>query len=292
MATFVVSHEAPLVSYLVAASIKLRYGRQARIHVIEHYSGLRSPERMPWCGVSTVSHERIAEWEFLLLTVLRGVLRDVLLFVESIHIKEPPRTPGWECDPDHSTIWAIESASRYAFGIFYRIDMLLATLRLFLQNASNVSFSSIKGPLRPQDVEALRLYFGTDCVFIKFEEANLGGSSPYGLNSHGVCSVNIARNHVNNHQTSKLKKMEDVYLPEAIWFPLYRASMGVFADAIFTHYVDASKPSKLIHISPLSHEYDGNHICMHLDLLWGLRACGYALDCIQHLVPAPPATRL
>lgn len=289
MTTFVVSHVAPLVSYLTAVSLKLRYGRLTRLHVIEHYRGPETQRSTIWCGVSTLSHERINEWEFLLLAVLGGVLREALLFVDSIHIKDPLRQPNWTVESEKPNIRASESKIGKGFGIFYRPDVVLAALRLFLESSPNVSFSSMRGPLQPRDLESFKFSYGLDCIFVIFEQERCARPSHYTVpRSHGICTVNIesSSQYFNNHET------KEICLPHTIWFPMYRAAAGLFTEALFVHSIEATQKLCVIHISSLTQVIDAATICTYLDLLWGLRACGYALQCVLRLGPSTATTRL
>lgn len=292
MRTFVVCHSVPLVAYLVAATLRIYFGRLVNIYIIERtFPNLNSNDSSVWCGVSTVSIGRIPHWKSLEHLLLGGILRDVLIQVDSIHIHEQSETQYKFSKP---IINATESINGSVFGIFYHPRMVTDRLRQFLANSPNTFFLSSNS--RDQSFlnhNALPSKFVLDLVWLDFEGSTeryqVGErleQAPAPCSKFGTCSARILAN--SRRRVFANSYSEPLVIPDVLWLPMYRASAGVFGELIFTHERNISMSQSHFRIATSNSNSTQFGICLKNDLLWGIRACGYVIECLRELPESAP----
>lgn len=287
MRTYVVCHSVTLVAYLVAATLRIRFGRLVNIYIIERFSPItNSSNSSVWCGVSTVSIGRIPFWDSLKYLLLAGILRDVLIEVDSIHIHEQGENQHQENKP---IISARESLADSVFGIFYHPQLVIDRLKQFLAYSPNVFFLSTHRHKRDAlNYTALPLEFTSDLVWIDFEDS--GGvqlnerseQAPY-----STCTARILTNR-QKHKPEIFRAQEPMIIIDALWLPMYRASAGLFGELMLTHESTIGLRRSFIRISNSNLSNAKYEKCMNFDLLWGIRACGYVLECLKEIPDSVP----
>lgn len=287
MKTLVVCHYVPLVTYLVAATLKLKFGRLVNIHIIERVVPNQNHSlSSTWCGVSTVSIGRILHWDTLERLLLAGILRDVLIKVDSIHIHEQGESQNKNNSP---IINATESVSGSVFGIFYHPQLVIDRLKQFLANSPNVFFLSshyhsqgfLSHTLLPPK-------FLSDLVWVDFDGP--GGFQLDGRQEKAQSVTCNARVLINpqRHNSTKFNSQEHMVTFEVLWLPMFRASTGVFSDLMLTHKWTMGVNHSHVRILNSNLNSAQHEKSLNSDLLWGLRASGYVLECFEGLhYPVP-----
>lgn len=257
MSTFVVCHHSKLVAYLVATSLRLLHGRATPIHVIELEIENVVPEL--WCGVSTISHERIPNWTFLQLRILFKVLRPALVFVDSIHVRKG-RSSG-----QRDTVEAVESTRGSYFGIVYDVHAVLDTLRQFLLNSPNTFLSGSRLPIQILKQNFDR-QFGPDSVWMEFDDFGVHGltTAPFPMANTSSARVQLSQNTPWPSTNSAFE------IRNFIWFPLARTFQMVSDDNLPHYGENDTKGSG-------NHTYNYTAIA-HSDLMWALTVCGASLQ--------------
>lgn len=266
MSTFVVCHHSKLVAYLVATSLRLLHGRATPIHVIE----LEVEYVVPglWCGVSTISHERVPNWTFLQLQILLQVLRPALVFVDSIHVRKG-RSSG-----QRDTVEAVESTRGSYFGIIYDVHVVLDTLRQFLLNSPNTFLSGSRLPIQILR-QNLDRQFGPDSIWMEFDDFGVHGLSTSPFPMANTCSARIQLSQ-NTPWPSSHSAFE---IRNFIWFPLARIFQMGSGDNLPQCGENDTTGS-------VNHLYNYTAIARS-DLMWALTVCGASLQRLKTMSLEP-----
>lgn len=270
MPAFVVAHRHALVSYVVAAALRICYGRGVGILIVEVFSHEASPSRSgPWCGASTVSNHRISQWALLRDLLLAGVLANSVMFLDSIHIKDPgdaafgPRSGPWQ---QRLRLTVRQGAPASSLAVFYHPEMVVSALKQFLLGCANVSFTSVWDPEAIPMVVKQMLFKSASVVVVNFLAAG-----------HRVpTDMDVLVN-------SRLSSVEGTSagLPSAVlWLPLFRGAAGMFGEAIFTSSVTQHENVVEMRVGAMNMNPADLEFAQRFDLLYAVKACDYVLGSI------------
>lgn len=246
MPTVVVSHSQALAAYLVAASLRLYFpSRNFKIIVVESLDTNLTSQ--PYCGISTVSNQRLVHGEFFKNAFFRGVLQSALSFLGSIQIHSLGRTEHPDFPQNQHGIRATIGLPDQHIALLYHPQILLHRLRQSLLADPLVTFLSVPNRNAVSQVRA--------DLYITFAP---------GEGNNKMDNLDLTAH-------SCLCPVEGLSAP-VLWLPLFKATTQMF-EAIFTNTLSSSVLE--IHTVNLNN----NEICFasRYDLNHGIKACDYVL---------------
>lgn len=269
MTTFLISHRSTFVAYLVAAAIRL-YFRQRTIHiVIVEIFDKNNLALRPWCGVSALSNLRMQFFGFLSQSLLGGVLGNAVRFVDSIHIKENPRSfspesPGWA---QASRLVAHVNTVERFLAVFYHPTVVVDSLRRYL-TSPNVSFMSVQNENGVAGAVRAIQNSQNDVYWIDFPTSP-GQAADIGLLVHS--------------SVTSVEYLGGAGPPAILWLPLFRAAANMFSEPIFSSALTKYDRITKLSVKAINLSDKDTQFALQYDLVHALKACDYVLQTVDSM---------
>ena len=276
MLTFVVSHQSPLVSHLVAFCLQQYFGRTIKIFVVDLFDVSRLERGVePWCGVSTISSLRGNHWEFLEKSVLYGTLRECLIPLNRIQVTDRPGNrslnPDLPFGSQQLTIVAhiLPNDSAHS-GLIYHPDIVVGTLRHIFANSSNIFFTLA---LLEQAVLSMILQLPGEVVWINFGSPLLRAGNDSMVIQSKLSSFKpiLPQPHLS---------LRSVLPRTILWIPLLRAILGLNAETNLQYHQRNMGRVRVCNIHAPAENSITGVINQRCDLLYCLKICNFVLDCV------------
>lgn len=269
MPTVIISHRLSLVGCLVAAALRLYFqARNLKIIVVESLD--TSFTSQPFCGISTISNQRLAYNAFLQRAFFQGLLAPSLTFLESIQIHNSPLSRPEFPNSQHKVLACLGLPAQF-LALVYHPQVLLNSLRQSLSADPLITFLSVL------DRGAIAQLQG-DC-YINFSPGEYNNKTEnLDLAAHSCLFPMELR------QQLVLLLLQQA--PPMLWLPSFKASTQMF-EAIFTSTASSTRASLNIEVHSVNLNIHENSFASRYDLNHGIKACDYVLQLMESL-----ATRL
>lgn len=282
MLTFVVSHESELVCCLVALCIQIYYGRTVRIFIVNVLDRTRVQRGItPWCGVSTISSFRGTHWDFIRNRILYGVLKNSLVPLDNIRLSDSPQnrtlSPDFPLGSQQLTIFARVSDFRVHSGLFYHPELLIQVLKHYFSQSSNVSFTSVT--LSSSVLSIIKDLVG-DVVWVNL----IPPQTTLHISNYDMLIQSKLSSFIPISSGGGRQLLMKHGLPsKVLWIPLLKAILGVSIEPTLRSQKWQYGNVKIINVITGGDYTVINETNQRYDLLYGLKLCGYVLDCIGEM---------